>query len=68
MAPAFILLKSLFKLVAYKFILSTTEKNEASSAFVAKPSERLFIQIKSNNGPRMDPCGIPDSILDHKDR
>ena len=46
-AQAFILLKSLFKLVADKFILSATEKSETSStkslAFVMKNSERLFI-------------------------
>ena len=62
------LLKSLFKLVADTFLLSTTGKSEISSAksrtFVVRPSERSFIYIKNNNGPRIDPCGTPDSILD----
>ena len=68
LTKAFILLKSLFKLVADKFILSTTEKSEASSAksllFVVRPSERLFIYIKNNSGPSLVPCGTPDSLLD----
>ena len=46
-AQAFILLKSLFKLVADKFILSTTEKSGISPAnslaFVVRPSERSFV-------------------------
>ena len=46
-AQVFILLKSLFKLVTDKFILSTTEKRETSSAkslaFVMRPSEKSFM-------------------------
>ena len=53
LAQASVLLKSLFKLVADKLILLTTEKSETFSAktltFVVKPSERWFIQIKNNN-------------------
>ena len=45
LAQAFIFLKSLFKLLADKFILLTTE----------------------NSGLRIDPYGMPDSILDHED-
>ena len=46
-AQAFILLRSLLKLVADKFVLSTAEKCETSSAkslaFVVRTSERSFI-------------------------
>ena len=46
-AQAFILLKSLFKLVADKFLLSTTEKGETlpakSLAFVVRLSKGWFI-------------------------
>ena len=47
LAQTFILLKSLFKLVVDKFILSTTEKSKISSAkslaFVVRFSERSFM-------------------------
>ena len=70
LAQAFILPKSLFKLVADKFILSTTEKSGTLSAkslkFVVRPTEKSFIQIINNNGPRIDPWGTPDSILDRE--
>ena len=65
------MLKSLFKLVADKFTFSITEKSETSSAknltFAVRTSERSFKKIKKENGPRTDPCGTPDSILDHED-
>ena len=71
LAQAFILLKSLFRLDADKFIFSTAGKSETWSAkslkFVVWPSERSLIYIKNNKGPRIDPCGTPDSILDHED-
>ena len=71
LAQEFILHKSLFKLVADIFILSTTEKSEIlfakSLTFVVRPFERSLIQIKNNNEPRMDPCGPADSIFDHED-
>ena len=67
----FFLLKSLFRLVADKLLLSATEKSETSSekslTFVVRPSERSFIHIKNNNGLRIDPCGTLDSILYHED-
>ena len=68
-APAFILLKSLFKLVVDRFVLSITEKkseilSKKSLAFVVRLSEISLIQIKSNNGPRIEPCGTPVSRLD----
>ena len=84
-SQTFILLQSLFKLVADKFILSTTEKSETLSAktltFVVRPSKGLFIYIyiyniyiyiyiyyiKNNNGIKVDPCGTPDSKLNHED-
>ena len=65
------MVKSLFKLVADTCILSTTENSETSSAkslsFVVRPSDRSFIKIKNNFGPRIDPFGTPVSMLDHED-
>ena len=56
------MLKSLFKLTTDKFILSTTETSETSSAkslaFVERPSgDRLY--RSKNNGLRIDPCDTP---------
>ena len=55
-AQTFVLRKSLFKLVADTLILSTTEKKI-----------RLFMQIKNSNKPRIDPYGMPVSVLDLED-
>ena len=57
LAQTFILLKSLFKLVVDKFILSTTEKSKIPSA-----KSLTFVVVR----PRKDPC-TPDSILHHED-
>ena len=35
-----------------------------SLAFIVNPSKQSFIQIKNNNGPRIDPCGTSVSRLD----
>ena len=66
----FILLKPLLKLIADKFILTTTEKSERlwarSLVFVKRLSKRSFIQIKNYKRSKVDPCGTPNSILDHE--
>ena len=37
-----------------------------SLTFVVRLSEKSFIYIKNNHGPRIDPSGTPNSILDYE--
>ena len=59
-----------FKLIADKFILSTTEKGETSFskslAFVEAFWRIVYIH-QNNNGLRTDPCGTHNFIPDHED-
>ena len=65
----FVQLKSMLKLVADKFILSTTKKQGISStkrlAFVVSSVKRIIYVDQNKNGLKIDPCGTPASILDH---
>ena len=49
------------------FLSCTTEKRKMSSAnnsgLEDKPSDRLLIYIKKNNGQRIDPWGTPARAL-----
>ena len=66
-AKTFIFIKSLFRSFAVEFIFWTSENREVPSAnnfgFDVKSSDKSLIQIRKNNGPRIDLWGTPASIL-----
>ena len=56
-----------------KFIRDRNEKIDISHNIYDNVSDRLsnvkcqmsFMYILNKRGPRMDPCGIPESVFDH---
>ena len=57
-----------------KFIRDRNEKIDISHNIYDNVSDRLsnvkcqmsFMYILNKRGPRMDPCGIPESVFDHR--
>ena len=49
-------------------ILSTTDVSSAKNfALDAKSLDELFMYIRKGNGPSIEPCGTPASIVVHED-
>ena len=70
-AQVLILAKPLFKSLANLVTLSNTWNRDVSSAnnfgLDAKISDKLFMYIRKNNGPSIEPCGTPASIAAHEE-
>ena len=60
-----------FTSISDLFLLIAFEKSDLSSANILQiaidPSGKSFIYIRTNNGPKTDPCGTPAKMFFHED-
>ena len=65
---AFILLKSLFKLVADKFITEKKWNTVCKEPDICCEAVcKVVYIVKNNNGTRIEACSMPVTMLDHQD-